>query len=131
MIDGVFFEDKRLAGSRMISGTFDYGYAASTPIMNMGTNTLYEASYTFSEDGTYSYSSSSSSQTAAPSINDATGVGALASSSRFESRSGTYSIDGNTITFTTNTGSSKCSFFYTLNGDGSSINICGTDYGKL
>jgi hypothetical protein len=129
MIDGEFYEEKRLTGPRTLNGTFESLSASADPIISMGTNSFSERSYTFSEDGSFTFFSSYSSSTAAPNWNVPGGIGGLMQSSGSDSDQGTYSIDGNVITFNYAAGySEKCTFFYPVNGDLSSVHICGTDY---
>jgi hypothetical protein len=131
IIEGQLYENKTLSGPLTLNGTFETGSASSSsPITNMSSTYISESSYSFSQDGAFSYSSSSKSTMAAPDLFDATGVGALATSSSFESSSGTYSIDGNTITFHHEKGyTTQCGFFFPRNNDTSSVHVCGRDYG--
>jgi hypothetical protein len=97
-----------------------------------GTNSVSTSTYTFLADGTYSYSYDSWSQTSAPALfsGEPYGtVGALSSSGSTDGDSGTYTIDGNVITFKSDQGyTTQCGFFFPQKGDISSVNICGTDY---
>jgi hypothetical protein len=130
IIEGHQYENKTLTGPLTLNGTFETGSASSSsPITNMSSTNVSESSYSFLQDGTFSYSSSSKSTMAAPDLFDATGTGALSTSSSFESTSGTYTIDGNTITFQHQKGyTTQCGFFFPRNNDTSSVNVCGTDY---
>jgi hypothetical protein len=130
IIEGQLYENKTLSGPLTLNGTFETSSASSSsPITNMSSTYVSESSYSFSQDGTFSYSRSSKSTMAAPSMNDATGVGALGTSSSFESSSGTYTIDGNTITFQHDKGyTTQCGFFFPRNNDTSRVHVCGTDY---
>jgi hypothetical protein len=96
-----------------------------------GTNSVSTSTYTFSSDGTYSYLYDSWSQTSAPAYGGTPygTIGALASSGSSDGDSGTYTIDGNIITFTSAQGFTKaCGFFFPQKGDTTHVNICGTDY---
>ena len=128
IIEGQLYENKTLSGPLALNGTFETGSASSSsPITNMSSTYISESGYTFSQDGRFSYSSSSKSTMAAPGLG--TDVGALGTSSSFESSSGMYTIDGNTITFQHDKGyTTQCGFFFPRNNDASSVHVCGTDY---
>jgi hypothetical protein len=136
IIDGQLFENKKLEGSLTVNGVYEFVVANSSPmymqIAGMGTNSVTTSTYTLSSDDTYTYASSGWSQTSAPDLFGGSPmgtIGALASNSSSDGDSGTYSIDGNIITFNSAQGYSKqCGFFFPQNGDTTSVNICGTDY---
>jgi hypothetical protein len=136
LLDGVLYENKKLEGPRTLNATYENVVAYSSPmymqIGGAGTNSVSTSTYTFSSDGTYSYSYDSWSQTSAPALfsGEPYGtVGALASSSNSDGDSGTYTSDGNVITFKSAQGfTTQCGFFFPQKGDTTSVNICGTDY---
>jgi hypothetical protein len=136
LLDGVLYENKTLSGFQTLNATYENVVAFSSPLYlqigGSGTNSVSTSLYTFSSDGTYSYSYDSWSQTAAPALfsGEPYGtVGVLSSSSHTDSDSGTYTIDGNVITFRSDQGFiTQCGFFFPFKGDASKINICGTDY---
>jgi hypothetical protein len=136
LLDGILYENKTLSGPQTLNARYENVVAYSSPmymqIGGMGTNSVSTSTYTFSTDGTYSYSFDSWSQTSAPMTfgSDYYGqIGALSSSGSTDSDSGTYTIDGNVITFTSDQGyTTQCGFFFPYKGDTTSVNICGTDY---
>jgi hypothetical protein len=136
IIDGQLFENKKLNGSLTLSGTYEFVEAYSSPMYlqmaGMGTNSVSTSTYIFSSDRTYTFTSDSWSQTSAPALfsGEPFGtVGALASNSRSDGDSGTYTLNGNVITFYSAQGySTSCGFFFPQNNDTTSVNICGTDY---
>lgn len=136
LLDGVLYENKTLSGSQTLNATYENVVAFSSPMVmqmaGMGTNSVSTRRYTFSSDGTYSYSYDSWSQTSAPAMfsDQPFGtVGALSSSSTTDGDGGTYSIDGNIITFTSDQGyTTQCGFFFPSKDDLVRINICDVDY---
>jgi hypothetical protein len=135
LLDGVLYENKTLSGLQTLNATYENVVAYSSPmymqIGGSGTNSVSTSTYTFSSDGTYSYLYDSWSQTSAPAYGGTPygTIGALASSGNSDGDSGTYSIDGNVITFKSAQGfTTKCGFFFPQKSDTTSINICGTDY---
>jgi hypothetical protein len=136
LLDGVLYENKTLSGPQTLNATYENVIAYSSPmymqISGSGTNSVTTSTYTFSPDGTYSYAYDSWSQTSAPALfsGEPYGtVGALSSSSNTDGDSGSYTIDGNVITFKSDQGyTTQCGFFFPQNGDTSSVNICGIDY---
>lgn len=136
LLDGVLYENKTLSGPQALNATYEYVVAYSSPmymqIGGSGTNSITTSSYSFSPDGTYSYFFDSWSQTSAPALfsGEPYGtIGALSSSGSSDGDSGTYSIDGNVITFNSAQGYTKqCGFFFPTNVDTTRVNICGTDY---
>jgi hypothetical protein len=135
LLDGVLYENKTLSGPLTLDGTFENVVAYSSPmymqIGGSGTNSVTTSTYTFSPDGTYTYLFDSWSQTSAPALFSGQPygtVGALSQSSSSDGDSGTYTINGNVITFNSAQGyTAQCGFFFPQNGD-TSVNICGTDY---
>lgn len=125
LLDEVRYENKTLNGPQTLAGTFEYSDASSSsPIINMSSTFVYEGSYSFTENGSFSFYSSSRSTMAAPGLGS--DVGALGTSSSSVSDSGSYTIDGNVITFTSEKGyTEQCVFFFSARG----VNICGRDYG--
>jgi hypothetical protein len=135
LLDGVLFENKTLSGPLTLDGTFENVVAYSSPmymqIGGSGTNSVTTSTYTFSPDGTYDYLFDSWSQTSAPAFNGSPmgTIGALSSSGSTDGDSGTYTVDGNVITFNSAQGyTTQCGFFFPQNGNTTSVNICGTDY---
>jgi hypothetical protein len=134
LLDGVLYENKTLSGVQTLNGTYEYATTYSSPIYmqigGSGTNAFYNDTYTFSPDGTYSFASSSYSQTSAPDFYGTPGdIGALSSSGSSNGDSGSYTIDGNVITFKSAQGfTTQCGFFFPQKGDTTRVNICGTDY---
>jgi hypothetical protein len=136
IIEGQLYENKKLEGPQTLDGTFEYVEAYSSPMYmqmsGMGTNSVNTWTYTFKSDGTYDYTFDGWSQTSAPALfsGEPMGtIGALGSSGSSEGDSGTYTIDGNIITFQSTRGFTKtCGFFFPQNGDTTSVNICGQDY---
>ncbi len=136
LLDGVLYENKTLSGPQTLNGTYEYVLAIAAPmymnIAGMGTNSMSTSTYTFSGDTTYSFSSSSWSQTSVPDFTPGAtygDTGALASNSSSDGDSGTYTIDGNIITFKSAQGfTTQCGFFFPVKGDTTRVNICGTDY---
>jgi hypothetical protein len=135
LLDGVLYENKTLTGPQTLNATYENIVAYSSPIyLQMsggGTNSVTTSTYTFSPNGTYSYSYDSWSQTSAPAFDGSPvgTIGALSSSGSTDGDSGTYKVDGNLITFTSDQGyTTQCGFFFPQNGDTTRVNICGTDY---
>lgn len=135
LLDGVLYENKTLSGPQTLDGAYEYVLAIAAPaymnLAGMGTNSVTTQSYTFSPDSTYSYSYDSWSQTSAPAFDGSPmgTIGALSSSGSTDGDSGTYTIDGNVITFKSDQGfTTQCGFFFPFKGDTTKVNICGVDY---
>jgi hypothetical protein len=135
LLDGVLYENKTLSGPQTLNATYENVIAYSSPmymqISGSGTNSISTSTYTFSPDGTYSYSYNSWSQTSAPAFGGSPvgTIGALSSNSNSDGDSGTYTIDGNVMTFKSAQGfTTQCGFFFPKNGDTTNVNICGVDY---
>ncbi len=136
LLNNVLYENKTLQGSQTLNATYENVVTYSSPmymqIGGSGTNSISTSTYSFSSDGTYSYSYDSWSQTSAPNLFGGAPygtVGALSSSSNTDGDSGTYTIDGNVMIFTSAQGyTTECSFFFPQKEDTTQVNICGTDY---
>ncbi len=135
LLDNVLYENKTLQGPQTLNATYENVVTYSSPmymqIGGSGTNSVSTSTYTFSADGSYSYFFDSWSQTSAPAFDGSPmgTIGALSSSGSSDSDSGTYTLDGNVMTFTSNQGyTTQCGFFFPQKGDTTSVNICGTDY---
>lgn len=133
-IDRELFEDKKLTGPQTLNGSYEYLDAQSASALEQssgtGTNSVYTTTYTFSSDGSYSYAFGGWSQTPTSNPSGTLGeIGTLASSSSSGGDSGTYTIDGNIITFSSAKGYTKqCGFFFPTTGATTSVNFCGQEY---
>ncbi len=131
ILDGVLYDNKELEGLQTLSGTYEYTTGSSSPIyLNTMGNSFSSVStslYTFSPDGHYEFSNESSSSFSAGGTFGNPGV--YGGNSDSDSDSGTYTLNGNTLTFNSDAGYTKqCTFFLPTNGDTDFVNICATDY---
>jgi hypothetical protein len=128
-LDGVLYDNKSLKGSQTLNSTYKFLQTTSSPVFSTvsGGFSSLSSSYTFTERGTYEYSSVGESTFFAGGGFD--GPGVFGQDSDSESDRGTYTINGNIITFTSAQGYNKaCTFFFPEAGNTSNVNICGTDY---
>ena len=131
ILDGVLYENKGLTGSQMLSGTYEYTIASSSPLhlctMGSCSSSISTDLYTFSPDGRYEFSNDSSSSFSAGGTFGNPGVYGGGNDS--DSGSGTYTLNGNTLIFNSDAGYTKqCAYFLPTNGDTDFVNICDTDY---
>lgn len=130
ILDGVLFDNKGLTGSQTLNGTYKYLQTTSSPVFSTvsGSFSSLSSDYTFTGN-TYEYSSISESTFFANSGFGFDAPGVFGQNSDSDSDSGTYTLNGNIITFNSATGFNKaCTFFFPDPNDKTNVNICGTDY---
>ncbi len=129
ILDGVLYDNKSLSGSQTLNGKFEFLQTTSSPVFSTvsGSFSSLSSSYTFTPDGSYDYSSIGESTFFAGGGFD--GAGVYGQDFDSDSDNGTYTVNGNVITFTSAQGYDKaCTFFFPVAGDTLNVNICGTDY---